>query len=160
IVRPQAERKSIRVTTDLGATAPCVLADAGRLRQVFWNLLINATKYSVGGYIEVTTSDDDDGGVGGVGKDSGVGMDLVTLAKLFRPFERQTPRPGDSNHGLGLGLGLSICKGIVDAHHGRIWATSAGLGLGSTFEIDLPTLDVAEPLVAEGTKASAATSPA
>jgi PAS domain S-box-containing protein len=143
IVRAQAERKQIRIAMDLTARSFHILADAGRLRQVLWNLLSNAIRYSDSGRIDVRTKDEDGGG--GVRitiADNGIGMDLVTLARLFRPFEAQASKAGDAKHGLGLGL--SICKGIVDVHGGRIWGTSAGVGLGSTFEIDLPTIDVSE----------------
>lgn len=155
IVRAQAERKKIRIVADLSAASHHILGDLGRMRQVLWNLLINAVKFSDRGYVEVNTSDDESGGVRVTVKDSGIGMDPGTISKLFRPFERQVPRLGRPTGGLGLGL--SICKGIVDAHRGRIWASSAGIGLGSSFEIDLPTIPVEETALGDAAGAPAST---
>jgi CheY-like chemotaxis protein len=63
---------------------------------------------------------------------------------LFVDADQRTPRPLPA--GAGLGLGLSICNSIIDAHGGTIDATSAGVGLGSTFVVSLPTI---EPAAAE-----------
>lgn len=149
IVRAQADRKRIRIATDFSAGSCYILADAGRIRQVLWNLLTNAINYSERGSIDVRTSDEGSGGIRLTVADNGVGMDAVTLTRLFRPFERQVSRMGSSTHGLGLGL--SICRSIVDMHGGRISGTSRGVGLGSTFEVDLPTIEVGEkPPVSDG----------
>jgi CheY-like chemotaxis protein len=123
-----------------------VWGDAPRLRQVFWNLLINAIKSSEGGRVEIETSNGEAGELRVRVADNGVGMDDETLRTLFLPFEQ---RPTSSS---GLGLGLSICKGIVDAHGGQIWASSPGRGFGSAFEVHLPTTTAAsveEPAVLE-----------
>ena len=68
--------------------------------------------------------------------DTGSGIAPGLLAKLFDPFEQGGAEVG-RRHG-GLGLGLAICQGIVQAHGGRIWATSAGPGRGATFTVELP----------------------
>jgi signal transduction histidine kinase len=62
-------------------------------------------------------------------QDSGVGLDSASMARLFSPFF--TTREG------GVGLGLSICRTIIEAHGGRIWASSND-GPGATFQIALP----------------------
>ncbi|MYJ74860.1 MAG: response regulator, partial [Gammaproteobacteria bacterium] len=73
--------------------------------------------------------------------DEGRGIPSERLPHLFRKFS-----PGeDEDHGGDTGLGLAICKGIVEAHGGRIWAESEGPGLGARFVFTLPTVDDAPP---------------
>jgi PAS domain S-box-containing protein len=133
-----AHAKDIRIVTAFQATASVVEGDRTRLRQVFWNLLTNAIKFSQRGAIYVRTVDDESGSIRASVIDSGPGIDQETLSRIFRPFERGAESAG------GLGLGLSICRGVVDGHGGRIWASSPGLGAGSTFEVELPTLTDAQ----------------
>jgi PAS domain S-box-containing protein len=137
ISRPHARSKNLDVVADLNATSFHVRGDVTRLRQVFWNLLSNAIKFSDSGRIEIRTLNDESGCLRVVVSDVGSGMDADVVARLFMPFERHTAPSSRS----GLGLGLAICKGIVDAHHGRVWAMSAGLGRGSVFEVELPTVE-------------------
>src|SRR5262249_4605914 len=99
------------------------------------NRLINAIKSPEGGRIEVPSRNSPDGELRVTVTDTGVGMDDQTVEALFLPFEQ---RPASKT---GLGLGLAICKGIVDAHQGQIWASSPGQGWGSIFEVDLPVAD-------------------
>lgn len=71
--------------------------------------------------------------------DQGRGMPQGKMHRLFQGFSRLHP---DSKHTIpGSGLGLLICKGIVEADGGRIWAKSAGKGWGSTFSFTLPVAD-------------------
>jgi PAS domain S-box-containing protein len=138
MVRPDAEAKRLSVTTDFQAAEPHVWADPGRLQQVFWNILSNAVKFTPdGGSIAIRTSAGDDGRLRAEIQDSGVGIDPQFLPRLFTPFEQGestiTRRFG------GLGLGLSIVKSIMDMHGAHVAATSAGVGRGATFTIELPT---------------------
>jgi CheY-like chemotaxis protein len=67
-------------------------------------------------------------------------MAAEVLQNLFAPFDRQLiAQPVDQESRAGLGLGLAICKGIIGAHGGQIWATSEGPGHGSTFGVELAT---------------------
>jgi len=66
--------------------------------------------------------------------DEGIGIDVSDLSKLFTPFPEFEP----TVRGKGSGLGLSICKGIVELHGGKIWAESEGLGKGSKFIFTIP----------------------
>ncbi|MBV8586917.1 MAG: response regulator [Verrucomicrobia bacterium] len=114
-----------------------VLADAGRLQQALWNLLRNAIKFSdPDGKIEVYTftTSDSQFCIRITDKGRGISPDLLEI--IFQPFEQGD----DSVHRQfgGLGLGLAICKSVVDAHEGRIWAESPGLGKGATFVVCLP----------------------
>ncbi len=143
-----AEAKAVRVEVDRQADRATVNGDAGRLRQAFWNLVKNAVKFTPhGGRVTVGLSNDEHGGLRIAVRDTGVGIDPAVLPLLFQPFEQGGPPPADAPGGSadhGLGLGLAICRGIVEAHHGRLWASSEGLGEGATFEIELPTVDVRE----------------
>ncbi|QPC83495.1 GAF domain-containing protein [Phototrophicus methaneseepsis] len=71
--------------------------------------------------------------------DQGLGIDPTQLEKIFEEFY-QVEDHMVRHHG-GLGIGLSIGRAIVEAHGGRIWAESAGIGSGATFTISLPTID-------------------
>ncbi|HYY27152.1 MAG TPA: ATP-binding protein [Chthoniobacterales bacterium] len=130
-------KQQVRVAMQLEAARYHVLGDAGRLQQVFWNLLSNAIKFTpAGGTIELRTSV-----VAGAElriqlTDSGRGIGLGSLERIFQPFDQGdlsvAPRFG------GLGLGLAISRGIVDAHEGKIRADSPGLGRGATLTVTLP----------------------
>jgi signal transduction histidine kinase len=131
--------KRINVETDLAAIATGVKGDAGRLQQVFWNLLCNAIKFTpTGGNITVRTYDVPAGRIAIEVLDSGVGISADKLPLIFTMFEQGgtdvTARFG------GLGLGLTICRGIVEAHGGTINASSAGEDCGATFVVRLPVM--------------------
>jgi PAS domain S-box-containing protein len=107
--------------------------DEGRLEQVLQNLVQNAVKYSpAGGAVEVTLAVDDRHVRVSV-RDEGVGMVADDLPKVFDRFYRTGPLTLE-----GTGLGLYICRTIVTAHGGRIWAESPGPGQGSTLAFTLP----------------------
>jgi PAS domain S-box-containing protein len=135
--RPQVGSKHLAIETALKAGRHVVRGDAGRLRQVFSNLLVNAIKFTDSGRIDVTTVNDAAGALRVAVSDSGIGIEPDALENLFRVFEQHR---GQSSRG-GLGLGLAICNGVVAGHGGRIWAASAGTGQGATFEIELATVD-------------------
>jgi PAS domain S-box-containing protein len=140
---PDRNAKSITLSLDLQARAHHARADDDRLRQVFANLFNNAIKFSdPGGAIIVRTANDHDDTLRISIRDQGAGMDADTIANLFRPFGQ---RPHAAGRRGGLGLGLSISNSIVEGHGGRMWASSHGVGFGSTFEIELATC----PSVAE-----------
>jgi len=134
--QPLVGRKAVVLGSRLDAARHHVHGDAGRLRQVVSNLLTNAIKFTDGGSIDVDTANDEAGSIRISVRDTGIGLNSSMLGGLFQSFERQR---GESSRG-GLGLGLAICRGVVDAHRGRIWASSEGAGRGSTFEVELPTI--------------------
>src|SRR5262249_29775080 len=138
VCQPQARARNVSIAVSLRAEHRHVWGDGPRLRQVFWNLVINAIKFSRGGRVEVDSQNGREAHLIVRVTDGGIGMDSETLDALFLPFEQRPPSAS------GLGLGLAICKGIVDAHNGRIWANSPGRGWGSTFEVDLPVAPVGE----------------
>ncbi|QJW83159.1 hypothetical protein HK414_01465 [Ramlibacter terrae] len=69
--------------------------------------------------------------------DSGEGLDPATIDDLFEPFVQAPSAAANPEANVGLGLGLAIVKRIVELHGGRVTATSAGLGHGSTFSVVL-----------------------
>lgn len=113
-----------------------VLADERRVYQIMQNLLTNAVKYSPdGGRIQLT-GEFHSGELLISVVDDGLGMPVGELDRIFDRFHRVG---GEVSQRIGgTGLGLAICKGLVEAHHGRIWAESGGEGLGSTFRFTLP----------------------
>ena len=123
---------------DVPASLPWVMADRGRIVQVLGNLLSNAARHSPDGspirvsaapdgvHVEVSVSD------------RGRGLSAEQLPRLFRKFSRSD---GDDRGVGGSGLGLAICKGIVEAHGGRIRAESDGPGLGARFSFTLPAVE-------------------
>ncbi|MEM7002108.1 MAG: ATP-binding protein, partial [Pseudomonadota bacterium] len=105
----------------------------GKLAQVFLNLLVNAGHaVDEQGLIEVSCEQYGEAAVVEV-SDNGCGIAEEVLERVFEPFFTTKPR------GLGTGLGLSISRSIVDAHGGRLTASSQ-LGIGTTFRVELPLL--------------------
>jgi PAS domain S-box-containing protein len=108
--------------------------DARRIEQVLRNLLSNAIKYSPdGGTITIQAQGDDDQLLVGV-SDEGIGIPSYDLEKVFERFYRIENEV--TQRTSGVGLGLAVCRGIVEAHGGRIWAESIPGG-GSTFYFTL-----------------------
>jgi PAS domain S-box-containing protein len=134
ICLPQIGTKPVTLAAALNARHHMISGDSGRLRQVFSNLITNAIKFTDSGRIEVRSTNDEGGGVRVMVSDTGIGIGPDDFVRLFTSFEQHR---GQSSRG-GLGLGLAICRGVIDAHKGRIWATSRGPGEGATFEVELP----------------------
>ena len=123
------------VLVDLPPALPPVMADRRRIVQVLNNLLANASRHAPeASPIRVAASRDGVHVAVSVA-DEGSGVAPEQLPHLFRKYA------GTADHrerGLGRGLGLAICKGVVEAHGGRIWAESAGLGHGTRFTFTIP----------------------
>jgi signal transduction histidine kinase/CheY-like chemotaxis protein len=139
ICRDEVVEKGLTLRTDFRAQRHHVSGDGARLRQVFWNLLKNAVKFTPsGGEISVRTVDGADGRLVVEVADSGVGMEPSVIPHVFDAFEQGSVAVTRSFGGLGLGLAIS--KALVEAHHGKIEAHSEGRGSGATFRIELPTI--------------------
>ena len=124
---------------DIQPDLPLVLADRRRVVQVLGNLLSNAARHSPTTSVIQVGAVQECVHVAFSVADEGRGIPAENLPHLFRKFSRvQTEGQRDDT-----GLGLAICKGIVEAHGGRIWAESDGPGLGTRFTFTLPTVEEA-----------------
>nr|CCA81838.1 sensory histidine kinase in two-component regulatory system [blood disease bacterium R229] len=134
-IEPMARQKQIAVDMEC-QPVPLLQGDAGRLKQVFWNLLANAVKFTPeGGHIRVSVHASAEGLVATV-RDTGIGIEPTFLPHIFDRFQ-QADLSSTRRHG-GLGLGLAIAKQLVELHHGRITAASSGTDLGTTMAVTLP----------------------
>jgi len=133
-IRMTAETKGLKLM--VGELAPCVvMADESRIKQVAWNLLSNAVKFCGQGEVELSVS------VRGqvaelTVRDTGCGIEPEALARIFERFRQINPESG--GRVAGLGLGLWLVKHLIDLHHGKVTAESAGRGTGATFKVSLP----------------------
>ncbi|MCA1819117.1 MAG: HAMP domain-containing histidine kinase, partial [Halobacteriales archaeon] len=131
-----AHERGVTLTVRASGPVP-VEADHERLAQVLSNLLTNALKFTpAGGAVTLRVGAGPGGGAEVAVEDSGRGLTADEAARLFQPFS-QVHDPGEVKE-PGTGLGLYICKGIVEAHGGRIQVKSAGRAHGSTFTFELP----------------------
>ena len=128
------------LSIDLAPDLPWVMADRWRTVQVLENLLSNAARYSPEPSVIRVSAALDDGRVAFSVADDGRGVPHDRIPYLFRKFARLHGEEGERQI-AGSGLGLAICKGIVEAHGGRIWAESAGPGQGTRFTFTLPVAD-------------------
>lgn len=125
-----------RLVIDVGKAPQPVLGDPQRIEQVLIDLVQNAVRYSPdGGRIHLTLRDHD-GEVLLRVRDQGIGLPAEALETIFEPFGRGSNATRE--HIAGLGLGLFICRSLVEAQGGRIWAESEGEGKGASFVVCLP----------------------
>ena len=118
-----------------------VSGDFVRLAQVFANILNNAARYTDrGGRIDIAVEAADGGAVVRV-RDTGIGIHPAALDRIFDPFEQVGSDSADTRSRGGLGIGLSLVRGLVELHGGRVEARSDGPGQGSEFVVHLPLLD-------------------
>ncbi|AEG94211.1 hybrid sensor histidine kinase/response regulator [Ramlibacter tataouinensis] len=141
-VAPTAQSKGVRLERRLDTGAGPVLGDATRLQQVFWNILVNAVKFTPsGGRVRVALER-----VGEMAQvtitDTGEGISPDFLPHMFDRL-RQADGSTTRRHG-GLGLGLSIVKHLVELHGGTVHGDSPGPGQGASFVVRLPLAPVAE----------------
>jgi PAS domain S-box-containing protein len=135
LLRPEAGEKQVKIRYELGAPVKWVKGDAVRLQQVFWNVIRNAVRFSPsGGMITIRTRGGERGRILIEIADRGTGIDKADHEKIFMPFSQghRGTRAG------ALGLGLAISRSLVELHGGKIAVSSAGVGTGATFSIDLP----------------------
>jgi PAS domain S-box-containing protein len=142
-----ASGASLQLATAVADELPPVFVDGERIVQVFSNLIGNAIKFaSTGGVVRLGATQED-GEVRFSVADSGPGIPPAQMEHLFDHFWQA--HPGDRR---GVGLGLTIAKGIVESHGGRIWAESTP-GRGTTFFFTLPVRSTADAHAASRTAA-------
>lgn len=137
VVRPLAVTGNVELAfTPDPSAVETVSGDAGRLEQVFCNLLANAIKFTPdGGRVDLLIALSNDHIEVKI-VDTGQGIDPDFLPRVFDRF-RQADSASTRRHS-GLGLGLSIVRQLVELHGGTVHAASEGLGLGATFTVCLP----------------------
>lgn len=132
----QFSDKGVCLQGTIDANLPAVKADPDRILQVLINLLGNALRHtSAGGRVTFGVERIEDEIVLFI-SDTGIGISPVHLPHLFERFYR-VDKARSRTLG-GSGIGLTISKALIEAHGGRIWADSAGLGQGATFSFSLP----------------------
>jgi C4-dicarboxylate-specific signal transduction histidine kinase len=130
LTRGEAAKNGVSVQTRLAEGLPLIQGDRVQLQQVMLNLIINAVE-AMSGVSEgprellISTGKAESDGVLVAVLDSGPGLALASLERLFEAF--YTTKTG------GLGMGLSICRSIIEAHGGRLWAT-ANVPQGAIFQ--------------------------
>lgn len=137
-LRPQFEGKGVMLMLTLPDELPAICADPERLEQVMLNLLGNALQYTPsGGEVIVSVeSDPKERQIHYHIKDTGIGIAPDDLKQIFQRFYRVDKSRARITGGSGIGL--TIARAIVEAHGGRIFATSDGLAQGSTFTFTIP----------------------
>ena len=133
IARPEAVKNDVSVRTDLAGGLPLVKGDRIELQQVALNLINNAleamSSVADGARELLISTARVESDVLITVRDSGPGLPAADLEHIFRPF--QTTKP------TGLGVGLSVCRRIIDAHGGRLWASS-NMPRGAIFQFTVP----------------------
>ena len=129
-----------RLDFDLAPDLPLVTADRPRIVQVLGNLLSNAEKHTPESSVIRVIAVRANTHVAVTVADEGTGISVEQLPHLFKKFSRTNGKDGEREV-RDSGLGLAICQGIVEAHGGRIWAESEGLGLGARFTFTIPVVE-------------------
>ena len=134
MLAPLAAECSLTLELRVAGGLPDITADSGRVLQVLSNLVGNALKFTPAGGRVVIAAQSSPGGVRFSVSDTGPGIPKEQLSRLFGRFWQ-----ADTTDRRGIGLGLTIAKGIVDAHGGRIWVESK-VGEGTTFHFTIGTV--------------------
>lgn len=136
----RSNKTSAKIKLNTSEILPEVIADADKIKEVFFNLIGNSLKYTQKiGIISIDFEIDSDYLITHV-TDNGSGMSEEMINNLFQKFGLISGsfQTNTSTNAKGTGLGLYICKQIILLHHGDVWGTSAGLGQGSVFSFSLP----------------------
>lgn len=134
--KPVADGNGVCIETRLMKGDPYIHGDPGRVRQILWNVIGNAVKYTPKDGIVGITTRVSRMMLEVVVEDTGIGIEPSMIDRIFEPFT-QAKRSVSEGEG-GLGLGLSISRALAEAQGGSLVAKSEGLGLGSTFTLQLP----------------------
>jgi signal transduction histidine kinase len=148
-LQPLAKQRNQQILTGNLANLPKVPADANYLRRALSNLISNSIKYTPDGGIITLEAEQEHEAIHMIISDTGIGIDHTELVRIFEKFYvLEDTMTHSSSHnafmGGGLGLGLTVVRGIIEAHGGRIWVESEGEDParmpGSRFHILLPLI--------------------
>src|ERR1041384_2770377 len=135
-LRPLAEKKLVSLECRRGITEPVIFVDQTKFKQVLFNVLSNAVKFTKpGGSVTVDWANDDAGGLVIAVQDTGVGIPREQLQKVLEPFEQVEDHLTRRNEGTGLGL--PIAKALIELHDGSLVLQSE-VDKGTTAELRLP----------------------
>jgi signal transduction histidine kinase len=134
LTRSEAVKTGVTVVTQLAGELPGIRCDRVQLQQVMLNLIVNAIQSMSGveegnRQLHISTMSIEPEGVCVAVRDTGHGLRQESLPRLFEPF--YTTKPD------GMGMGLSICRSIIEAHGGRLWATKCE-PRGALFQFTIP----------------------
>jgi PAS domain S-box-containing protein len=134
LTRGEATKNGVSVQTQFAEDLPLIQGDQVQLQQVMVNLIVNAIQATSGSgdgrrELQISTETDEAEGVRVRVRDSGPGFAPAALERVFEPFYTTKPE--------GMGMGLSICRSIIEAHGGRLWATGCE-PRGALFQFTIP----------------------
>jgi C4-dicarboxylate-specific signal transduction histidine kinase len=134
----EAMKNGVSVQTQFAENLPLIQADRVELQQVILNLVINAIQAMAGlaagvRELRLSTENTESGGARVAVQDTGPGLSTETLQRLFEPFY--------TTKADGMGMGLSICRSIIEAYGGRLWATGHA-SQGALFQFTIPARPV------------------
>ncbi|HEX3440096.1 MAG TPA: ATP-binding protein [Pseudolabrys sp.] len=140
LTQGEVQRNGVTLRTQLQPELPLVLADRTQLQQVVLNFILNAVEATSGvderrRNVMISAAQDSSNIIVAV-RDTGIGLDEGDGDHLFQPFY--------TTKASGMGMGLSICRSIIEAHGGRVWA-ARNTDTGATFQFVLPTQHTQEP---------------
>lgn len=135
VFKPLVEQKNLELESNIDPGLQSFSFDSNRVGQVLDNLISNALKYTKQGKVSIHVHNNSGEIVTDV-IDTGDGISPEDLPKLFSKFQQFGK--GKTGDVKGTGLGLVVAKGIIEAHGGKMWAKSDGLGKGSTFSFSIP----------------------
>jgi len=130
LMRGEANQNAVSIRTDLSAIVPRITADRVQLQQVLMNLMLNGIEAmkETGGILTIKSQLSQDGSVLISVTDTGPGLPAENADQIFNAFFTTKPQ--------GSGMGLAICRSIIEAHGGHLWAT-ANNGRGAAFHFTL-----------------------
>jgi signal transduction histidine kinase len=129
------QNKDLNLRASVEPPLDCITADPGRFRQILYNLVSNAVKFTPDGGSVTIQAREQDGQVTVQVSDSGIGIAPEDQARIFEEFQQIDS--SSSRAYPGTGLGLALVKKLVELQGGEVWVSST-LGAGSTFTFTLP----------------------
>jgi signal transduction histidine kinase len=144
MIKEKALKHGIRVEKNLGRIPDVIRADERKLKQIMYNLMSNAVKFTPDGgkvclsaeLVEYKNANAGGRSVAISVSDNGIGIQEGSLERIFQPFVQLDSSTNRKYQGTGLGL--SLTRSLVELHGGKIWAESEGEGKGSTFRVLIP----------------------